>query len=136
MPEELFNYPKALDEKPRWCWNGQDLVEDGTFELRRRHEFEKWFLIDVMMGWYTLRSDSPESRYSATRNPDPGTTRCSPRGARTVRPAEATESDDRVGLLGALATVEYGSSPVPCGNQPRGSASQRMSGGAFSLPVR
>ncbi|MEE1736166.1 hypothetical protein PUR49_06530 [Streptomyces sp. BE147] len=50
IPDDLFNYPKALDRKPRWWWNGQDLVEDGTFELRRRYEFEKWFLIDFMMG--------------------------------------------------------------------------------------
>lgn len=40
----------ATFRKPRWWWNGQDLVEDGKFELRRRYDFEKWFLIDFMMG--------------------------------------------------------------------------------------
>ncbi|WP_319112321.1 hypothetical protein [Streptomyces europaeiscabiei] len=48
MPDDLFNYPEALNEKPRYWWNGTELVEDGTFELRKRYEFEKWFIIDFL----------------------------------------------------------------------------------------
>lgn len=48
MPDDLFNYPKALDKKPRWWWNGTDLVPDGVFELRKRYDFEKWFLLDFL----------------------------------------------------------------------------------------
>lgn len=35
LPHELFNY-------------GKDLVADGTFALRERYEYEKWFLLDFM----------------------------------------------------------------------------------------
>lgn len=48
LPHELFNYPEALDSKPRWWWDGKDLVADGTFALRERYEYEKWFLLDFM----------------------------------------------------------------------------------------